>query len=116
MFKEFALSLVSLIDLLFVSDLIITDYSSLVFEASIVDVPMLFYAYDLSSYISTRDFYFDFQKYVPGKICGSFGELLKAILEEDFETEKIAAFRDMFFDNLDGKSSQRIADLIYKCL
>ena len=103
-------------DLLFISDVIITDYSSLVFEASIVNVPMLFYAYDLKSYISSRDFYFDFQKFVPGKICSTFNELMNAILNEDFEAEKIAAFRDMFFDNLDGKSSERIADLICKCL
>jgi CDP-glycerol glycerophosphotransferase (TagB/SpsB family) len=42
--------------------------------------------------------------------------LLDAIKKEDFETERIERFRDMFFDNLDGNSSQRIADLIYKCL
>lgn len=103
-------------DLLFISDVIITDYSSLVFEASIVNVPMLFYAYDLKSYIRARDFYFDFEKHIPGKICTNFEDLMEAIQNEDFESEKIAPFRDMFFDNLDGKSSQRIADLIYKCL
>lgn len=103
-------------DLLFVSDVIITDYSSLVFEASIVNVPMLFYAYDLEGYIKERDFYFDFKSNIPGKICHSFVTLMEAIKNEDYESEKIAPFRDMFFDKLDGNSSQRIADLIYKCL
>lgn len=103
-------------DLLLISDVIISDYSSLVFEASLLNIPMLFYAYDLQSYIKSRDFYFDFKLYIPGKICTSLYTLLEAIKNEDFETEKIARFRDMFFDNLDGQSSKRIADLIYKCL
>jgi CDP-glycerol glycerophosphotransferase (TagB/SpsB family) len=103
-------------DLLFISDMVITDYSSLVFEASLMNIPMLFYAYDLQSYIKSRDFYFDFKLYIPGKICTSLYTLLDAIKKEDFEAERIERFRDMFFDNLDGNSSQRIADLIYKCL
>ncbi len=103
-------------DLLFVSDIIISDYSSLVFEASLLDIPMLFYAYDLQSYIKSRDFYFDFKLYIPGKICYTFYDLINAIKDGDFETEKIARFRDMFFDNLDGHSSERIAELIRGCL
>ncbi len=103
-------------DLLFISDVIISDYSSLVFEASLLNIPMLFYAYDLQAYIKSRDFYFDFKLYIPGKICSSLYELLQAIKEEDFEMEKIERFRNMFFDDLDGKSSERIAQLIYKCL
>ena len=46
-------------DLLFVTDLLITDYSSSVFEASLLNIPMLFFAYDLYQYISERDFYCD---------------------------------------------------------
>ena len=103
-------------DLLFVADVIISDYSSLIFEASLLNIPMLFYAFDLQPYIKSRDFYFDFKLYIPGKICNSLYALLKAIQEEDFETEKIERFRNMFFDDFDGQSSQRIADLIYKCL
>ena len=103
-------------DLLFISDLVITDYSSLVFECSLLNLPMLFYAYDLQAYIKSRDFYFDYKLYVPGKICKDLTSLLNAIKNEDFDSEKIPQFRDMFFENLDGKSSQRIAELIYKAL
>ena len=103
-------------DLLFISDLVITDYSSLVFECSLLNLPMLFYSYDLQAYIKSRDFYFDYKLYVPGKICMNINTLLDSILNEDYCAEKIAPFRDMFFENLDGKSSQRIAALIYKAL
>ena len=55
-------------DLLFVTDLLVTDYSSVVFEASLLNIPMMFYAFDLYDYISSRDFYYDFEGFVPGKI------------------------------------------------
>ena len=55
-------------DLLFVADLIITDYSSLISEASLMNIPMIFYVFDLEKYINDRDFYFDFKEYIPGKI------------------------------------------------
>lgn len=103
-------------DLLFVTDLLITDYSSVIFEASLLDIPMLFYAYDLYLYIKNRDFYYDFESFVPGKIVFSEGELIKSIKANDFEQHKIKGFKNKFFDSLDGKSSQRVADLVLGCL
>ncbi len=103
-------------DLLFVTDLLVTDYSSVVFEASLLEIPMLFYGFDLEQYIATRGFYYEFETFVPGKIVYHFDELIEAVKKGDFESEKIAPFRDRFFDGKDGKSSQRTVDLIYKSL
>lgn len=103
-------------DLLFVSNLLVTDYSSVIFEAALLDLPMLFFAYDLQRYIATRGFYYEYEKFVPGKIVRSFGQAVTAIQEEDFESEKIKAFKTRFFDDLDGKSSERTVKLIYDSL
>ncbi len=103
-------------DLLFVTDLLITDYSSVIFEAALLDIPMLFYAYDLQRYISGRGFYYEYEKFVPGKIVETFAKAMNAIKANDFETDKIETFKTRFFDDLDGKSSQRTVDLIYKAL
>ncbi len=103
-------------DLLFVTDLLVTDYSSVVFEASLLNIPMLFYAYDLYDYISSRDFYYDFESFVPGKIVFSEREMLEAITQNDFEQDKVSGFKTKFFDHLDGKSSQRVANLILENL
>ena len=100
-------------DLLFVTDVIITDYSSLVFEASLIDIPMIFYVFDLEKYINERDFYFDFKLYAPGKIVYSTEQLIDSIRKEDYCTEKIQPFADMFFDYRDGRSTQRVVKLIY---
>lgn len=118
-YKEFILDLSAeseLNDLLFVSDLIITDYSSLVFEAALLKIPMLFYVFDLNDYIRQRDFYFDLRLESPGKLVFSQGELTQAILQEDFGAERMDAFAKMFFDDFDGRSTERIVALINKAL
>ena len=97
-------------DILFITDLLITDYSSVVYEASSLDIPMLFYAFDLDEYISSRDFYESFETFVPGKIVKTFGELIKAIETNDFEQEKVAPFRDKNFEYQDGGSTDRVID------
>ena len=101
-------------DLLFVTDLLITDYSSVVFEASLLNIPMLFYSYDLYKYISERDFYYDYADFVPGKICYTEKELIDAAVSGDCEVEKVEPFKLRYFESIDGKSSQRVADAILK--
>lgn len=103
-------------DLLFITELLITDYSSVVFEAALLNIPMLMYAFDLRQYIAGRDFYYDYEFFVPGKIVESFPELVEAVCREDFEEEKLAQFRTRFFDDLDGKSTERVVKLIYGLL
>ena len=103
-------------DLLFVTDLLVTDYSSVIFEASLLDIPMLFYAYDLDEYIADRDFYYDFKDFVPGKIVKTQDELIEAVKANDLEAEKIDSFKHTFFDDIDGRSSERVADKILSLL
>jgi CDP-ribitol ribitolphosphotransferase len=53
--------------LLLVSDCLITDYSSVIFEYCLLKRPMIFYAYDLEQFSdSGRGFYEDYEEYVPG--------------------------------------------------
>ncbi len=103
-------------DLLFVTDVLITDYSSVVFEASLLDIPMMLYAYDLEKYISSRGFYYEYEDMAPGKIVGNYDELVRSIEEEDWENNKLEEFKKRFFDDLDGKSSERTVDLILSCM
>jgi CDP-glycerol glycerophosphotransferase (TagB/SpsB family) len=99
-------------DLLFAVDLLITDYSSIVYEYATLGRPMLFYAYDLEDYVSSRDFYEPYESFVPGRIVRTFDELVDAIRREDFEVDKVARFARRHFDHLDGGSTDRVVDLI----
>ena len=103
-------------ELLFITDVLITDYSSVVFEASLLDIPMIFYSFDLQNYIATRGFYYEYDSFVPGKIVYNMDSLIEAIENKDFESEKIDAFKHKFFDELDGKAGQRVANLIVSLL
>ena len=98
--------------LLFITDVMITDYSSVVYEASILNIPMLFYAYDLENYISSRDFYTEYKNFVPGKIVRTQEELVDSILNNDCCQELVKEFCQKNFDIQDGKASKRVADFI----
>src|SRR5699024_3317536 len=97
-------------DLLLVADVLTTDYSSTIYDSSLLNIPMLFYAFDLEEYISSRDFYDEFESFVPGKITRSFDELLGALKDEDYEYEKVERFKKLNFEFLDGGSSDRVID------
>jgi CDP-glycerol glycerophosphotransferase (TagB/SpsB family) len=99
-------------DLLFAVDLLVTDYSSIVYEYSILGRPVLFYAYDLEEYVASRDFYEPYKSFVPGRIVRTFDELLDAIHRDDYEIEKVAPFVSRHFDHLGGGSTDRVIDLI----
>lgn len=99
-------------DLLFITDLLVTDYSSCIFEASLLNIPMLFYVYDLDEYIRDRDFYYEFEPFAPGKIVKTENELYNCVKNHDYEDYKIKDFKKKFFDNTDGKSTQRVTNKI----
>jgi CDP-glycerol glycerophosphotransferase (TagB/SpsB family) len=98
--------------LLFAVDLLITDYSSIVFEFSTLDRPMLFFADDLEEYVASRDFYVRYEDFVPGRIVRTFDDLLDAIRREDFGADRLAAFRAAHLDHFDGHATDRVIDLI----
>lgn len=97
-------------ELLLVADLVITDYSSVVFEYSTLNRPMLFFAYDLEEYVATRDFYEDFETFVPGKIVRTFAQVIDALRTDDFEFEKVAPFAHAHLEHLDSGSTDRVID------
>lgn len=97
-------------DLLFAVDLLITDYSSIMFEYSTLRRPMLFFAYDLDDYVATRDFYVPFESFVPGRIVRTFPEMLDAIRREDYEASKVDDFAARHFAHLDAGSADRVID------
>lgn len=99
-------------DLLFVTDLLITDYSSVCFEYALLNKPMVFFAYDVEEYVQTRDFYFEYTSFIPGPLARSTDDIIRTIKEKDFKMDKIKPFIEYFFDQHDGKSSARVVDQI----
>jgi CDP-ribitol ribitolphosphotransferase len=103
-------SAVDVNDLLLLVDLLITDYSSILFEFSTLRRPMLFYAFDLDEFADLRDLYVPFESFVPGRIVRTFPELVDAIRRDDHEIEKVADFAERHFAYLDAGSTDRVID------
>ena len=98
-------------ELYVMSDLLITDYSSVFFDYAILNRPILFYMYDLEEYRDElRGFYLDINKELPGKITIDEDELLSVIKNENYKEydEKLKEFRNTYNDLEDGKASQRV--------
>ncbi len=98
-----------------VSDLLITDYSSVMFDYSLLRRPMFFYTYDLEKYQDKlRGFYFDFIMEAPGPIVMTTKKLVDAILCYDFEDyrEKYALFMKKYNHADNGEASKKVVDLI----
>ena len=99
------------------ADILISDYSSLIFEYSLLSRPMIFFAYDLDEYEHSRDYYYNYIDFVPGPIVKTSDELLQAVADaaQNGANHKIIDdFRDKFMSACDGGSAQRIADFVEK--
>ena len=98
-----------------IADMMITDYSSVMFDYSLLKRPMLFFAYDLENYENNlRGFYFDFLKEAPGPISKTTDQLIADIKNYD-KTEwasKYAAFSEKYNKADDGKASEKIVEKI----
>ncbi|MFD7514298.1 CDP-glycerol glycerophosphotransferase family protein [Streptomyces niveus] len=102
-------------ELMLISDALVTDYSSLMFDFAQTGRPMYFHAYDLEHYRDTlRGFYFDFESAAPGPIVTDTAALVAA-LRAPGTPEAIPAydqFRQVFCDFEDGTAAAKVADLM----
>lgn len=102
-------------DILTVTDLLITDYSSIIFDYSLLGKPMMFFAYDLEDYMFDRDFYYDYKEFVPGPIAQTNEEIVELINQHKFDLNKVDEFCKKFFVEKDGNSSKRfVYDVLLK--
>jgi len=105
-------------ELLLVSDILISDYSTLMCDFANTGRPMLFYTYDLANYRDVlRGFYFDFENEVPGPLITNEGDLLPAILDAesiraDYDA-KYRAFVERFCPWDDGNAATRVVDAVF---
>lgn len=94
-------------DLMVVADILVTDYSSVIFDWYLLDKPVIYFAYDLEEYEAGRGLYFNFDEYVYGQVAIDYEELLDAIRREDIAFQKRQVFGEKFMSACDGKSTER---------
>ncbi|MFB4305998.1 CDP-glycerol glycerophosphotransferase family protein [Actinomadura sp. GTD37] len=105
-------------ELYLISDMMISDYSSVMFDYANTGRPMLFFTYDLADYRDRlRGFYFDFEAESPGPLVETSDDLIDAIRDVESATaahkERYDAFVDRFCPLDDGQAAARAVDRVF---
>lgn len=104
-------------ELLLIADLLVTDYSSVMFDYCNTKRPILFYTYDLEEYRDKlRGFYFDFEEQAPGPFVTNTEQLIDSIkqienVKEDYR-DKYTAFYNKFCYLEDGHATDRVINTL----
>ncbi|AQP53107.1 hypothetical protein CBF34_02665 [Vagococcus penaei] len=111
---------VDMSDLLLVSDLLITDYSSCMFDYSLTNRPIIYYLPDRAEYErELRGFYFDLDHLIPGPIANHRADLLRLLVKfihypEKLKTDTYTQFRQLFSERETGHNAELIVRQVFK--
>src|SRR5699024_7541550 len=102
-------------ELFLASDMLVTDYSSSFFDYSVLERPIIFFAYDLENYRDNlRGFYLDYESDLPGPIATTsedlFDEIDKAAAITDSDRKRLRSFAQRYAPNDDGHAAERVID------
>ncbi|EGQ2711428.1 bifunctional glycosyltransferase family 2 protein/CDP-glycerol:glycerophosphate glycerophosphotransferase [Staphylococcus pseudintermedius] len=120
-FEDFAIDVSNYNDisrLYLISDCLITDYSSVMFDYGILKRPQLFFPYDIEKYATElRGFYIDYHNDLPGPIYTDPDALIEGLknielIRETYQ-DQIEAFHQRFCSMENGRAAQYIGDMIY---
>ncbi|MCT8140323.1 CDP-glycerol glycerophosphotransferase family protein [Anaerobacillus sp. CMMVII] len=100
--------------LLLIADLLISDYSSIPFEYSLLEKPMIFHAYDLEPYSFSRGFWEDYKSNIPGVVTKTTDEVIEAVKANNFNYEKIRNYAKLWNQYSYGNSSKNLIMEIYQ--
>lgn len=103
----------SLNELLLVTDLLITDYSSIPFEFALLYKPMIFFAYDLEAYMEERGFWEPYSELVPGPVVRTTEELIEVVKSHRFSIDKVVEFANDWNEYSTGDASERLIRFLY---
>ncbi|GII90854.1 bifunctional glycosyltransferase/CDP-glycerol:glycerophosphate glycerophosphotransferase [Sinosporangium siamense] len=102
-------------ELYLVADVLLTDYSSAMFDFANTGKPMVFFTYDLARYRDeVRGFYFDLSSCAPGPLAATSDEVIDILADLDRVSSSYVAaygrFRERFCPHDDGHATERALD------
>lgn len=104
-------------ELLLVADALVTDYSSIMFDYSILRRPMIFFTYDYDEYMGHRGTYFDLRMKAPGPLVTTTAEVTACLKDIDAVAERHAgeleAFAEQFAQYENGNAADAVVRKIF---
>ena len=98
--------------LFYVTEILITDYSSNIYEFSMHHKPIISFAYDKDEYELIRSVHRPLDLYAPGKVCTTLDEVIDTIKTRDFQMDRLEEFVAGNVDESDGNAADRVIDYI----
>jgi CDP-glycerol glycerophosphotransferase len=100
-------------------DVLVTDYSSAIFDFAATRRPMVFFVPDLETYRDeVRGFSIDFEAEVPGPLLRTTGDVVDALRQPDQLAadyrERYEAFVAKYCTLADGQASSRVVDRVFR--
>ncbi|MFC7328983.1 bifunctional glycosyltransferase/CDP-glycerol:glycerophosphate glycerophosphotransferase [Marinactinospora rubrisoli] len=107
-----------IMELFLITDILVTDYSSMMFDFANTGRPMLFFTYDIESYRDNlRGFYFDFEETAPGPLLVESDDVIASVLDVDEVAGRYAGryrkFVEQFCPLDDGNAAARVVDRVF---
>lgn len=105
-------------DLYLISDILITDYSSVFFDYANLRRPMIFFTYDIDRYRDTlRGFYFDFEHHAPGPLVKTTEEVIDEVRRSEAADFSLPPSFESFYERFcaleDGESTRRVVERVF---
>jgi CDP-ribitol ribitolphosphotransferase len=94
-------------EVMLAGDILVSDYSSIIFEYALLNRPMAFLAPDLAAYERERGFFFDYRTGVPGPVMEETEQLARWIQAKQFDLQRVRTFAATSFDVMDGRATER---------
>lgn len=117
--KDFAINVtndLTIEEAFIVSDMMISDYSSVIFEYSLLNKPIIMFPYDLEEYDGARGFFLDYEAYCCGSVAFNNHDLSDIILsiDDNFDYAKLDEFKKFFMSACNGNSIKNVIDLVFE--
>lgn len=100
-------------ELLLISDYLITDYSSVLYEYALLKKPIILFAYDLEDYAANRGLWNQYEHAVPGPVVQSTEEIIQLIQDDQFDMKVIEEFSQKWHKYSKGNSSANLISYLF---
>ena len=101
-------------ELLLITDVLITDYSSVIFDYALLNKPVVYFVYDYDVYQQDRGLYFELEDYIYGDIAKTSEELIDAIQNAKVLEAKRETFMKKFMSKCDGNATRNTCEWIFE--
>ena len=106
----------SALDLIAISDYIITDYSGIAIEAAILNKKTYYYVFDYEDYQKNNGINIDLYKEMPGCVFKNAKDLCKELNKDKYNMDVLYKYKNKYIDVQDGTSTKKIMDLVFSCM